>query len=215
MPALSRAEAGALVVRTIRYDAKATIPADSTQLVTLLLKRNAFRFQPYGCQQPADSVRIPPYYAGHPKLGLPESQIAFLFRDSTIHQPRRLRSLTFRFGPSGFALEPFQIRIYQNNGPSQPPGQDLFSEFFIACPEVAGVFTYDLSEYNTLVSAKGFFVALEYKVGGDQFYCTNPVVGYSPTGPLLHPPCAWADTRTWQYIGKQGWQRLKIGRAHV
>ena len=204
-----REDAGALFVKTILYDGKATLPADTTQRVTLLLKRNAYRFQPYGCQQPADSVHIPPYYAGLPEMGLPNFQFAFLIKDTALHQPHRLRSLTFRIGRNGFEREPFQIRIYQHTEPSQPPGPDVFTEFFIACPDAEGVFTYDLSGFNTVVPVDGFFVALEYKTGGDKFYCTDPAVGYIPTGTILRPPCASADTRTWQYSQYHGgWKRL-------
>ena len=79
------------------------------------------------------------------------------------------------------------MRIYQYNGREQAPGEDLLTEYFVVCPPMEGVFSYDLSGYDVIVSGKGFFLAFEYVVGMDHFYVTAPIVGYSPIGPLLRP----------------------------
>ena len=207
LPVSRRKVVRQLVVQTAFYEGRAATPADTTQRVTLLLKRNASRFKPYGCQRPADSTHIPPY-AAMPFQGLPGSQIAFLIRDSTARQPHKVRALTFRVGGDGLPREYMRLRIYQySDRPEAPPGDDLLLESFLMCPVKEGVFTYDLSPYDITVSGAGFFLALEYVVGSDKFYCNDPVVGYTPTGPVLRPPCAFADIRTWEYLTGKGWYR--------
>ena len=32
--------------------------------------------------------------------------------------------------------------------------------------------------------------------------------GYVPIGPVLRPPYAFADTRTWEYVNGKGWHRI-------
>ena len=207
LPVSRRRVVRQLVVRTVFYEGRAVTPADTAQRVTLLLKRNAYRIQPYGCQRPADSVRIPPYVA-MPFQGLPGGQIAFLIQDSTVRQPHKVRTLTFRIGRNGFPREPFRVRVYQYSSHQEaPPGKDLLEEDFLICEGKEGVFTYDVSPYDIVVSGTDFFVALEYVTGSDKFYCNDPIPNYTPTGPVLRPPCARADIRTWEYTIGKGWHR--------
>lgn len=206
LPVSSRT-GGYLGARTLFYEGQAAIPADTTQPVTLLLKRNAYRFKPYGCQQLADTVHIPPYVT-MPILGLPGTQYAFLIRDTSARPPHQLRSVTLRVGRGGFAREPMRIRIYQyNEGRDVAPGDDLLHESLFICPAEQGILTYDLSPYDVTVSGSGFYLALEYIVGADKFWCNDPVAGYTPTGPVLRPPCARADIRTWEYPFGKAWSR--------
>ena len=195
------------VVHTVFYDGSATIPADTTQPVEILLRRNAYRFKPIGCQQLSDSARIPRYTSGALE-SVPGSQFAFLLQDTTYQQQRKLRSITFRVGQNGLPREPFRIRIYQYNAFAEaPPGQDLLRENILACPEKEGIITYDVSSYDIEVLGTGFYLALEPVLSSNKFYCTSAVVGYTPTGPILRPPCARADIRTWEYVIGQGWHR--------
>ena len=197
-----------LQVHTMLYEGQAAIPADTTQAVTLLLKRNTYRFKHFGCQQLADTVHIPPYVT-MPILGYPGSQYAFLVRDTTARQPRKLRAITFRTGHAAFSREPFRLRIYQGQDNSAaPPGEELLLESFLVCPnKEEGIWNYDVSQYNIMVSEKGLFLAMGYTVGGDKFYCMPEIIDYKPTGPILRPPCARADIRTWEYTIDKGWQR--------
>ena len=48
---------------------------------------------------------------------------------------------------------------------------------------------------------------MEYVVSGDHFWIDYHMVGYVPTGPVLHPPYVFANTRTWENTGK-GWHRV-------
>ena len=91
-----------LQVHTMLYEGQAAIPTDTTQTVTLMLKRNAYRFKPFGCQQLADTVHIPPYVT-MPILGYPGSQYAFLIRDTTARASRA----SFRQSLSGRATRHF------------------------------------------------------------------------------------------------------------
>lgn len=194
-----------LAVELPNYAGRAYIPANTTQLVTLPLLRNLYQFPPDGNLRPADSVHVSPCTA--PWDEWPGSQLAFLIQDSSIHQPRRLRAITFRIGKNGFSREPFRIRLYQYNGPAQPPGEDLLTKNYVVSAAREGTYTYDLSDYNVILPASGFFLALEYVVTGDHFYTSSHMVGYVPVGPLLRPPYAFADTRTWTYTIGKDWHR--------
>ncbi len=193
------------------YGGRAHIPADTTQLITLPLLPNSYRFPPDGDLRPADSVHVAPCNA--PWDGIPGSSWAFLIQDSSIHQPRRLRAITFRIGQNGFVREPFRVRLHRYNGPAQPPGEDLLTEIYLIDPRTEGVFSYDLSDYNVVLPAGGFFLGLEYIVGADKFYPASYMVGYTPIGPILRPPYAFADTRTWAYILGKGWQRIPAAQT--
>ena len=188
------------------YGGRAHIPADTTQLITLPLLPNCYRFPPDGNLRPADSAHVSPCTA--PWNMIPSSYWAFLIQDSSIHQPRRLRAITFRIGKNRFFREPFRIRLYRYNGPAQPPGEDLLTENYQISSGTEGVFSYDLSDYDVSLPASGFFLALEYIVGSDKFYPQSHMVGYTPVGPLLRPPYTFADTRTWAYVLTKGWQRI-------
>lgn len=204
-PIRYRKEAGRVWVQTMLYNGQADTPADTAQVVTLLLKRNAYRFKPQDCQQAADSVHLSPYAS--PLLGIPGEQMAFLLRDSTARHPQKLRALTFRFGQEGFPRESFRVRLYRCDGPELPPGQDLLPENVILEDYGEAVRTVNLSAYNIAIPPAGFFVALEAIV---REFKRRPVDEYLPTGPALRPPCAFASTRTWTYtygMG-QGWHRV-------
>lgn len=166
LPGIVRKHPEKIFVVSLLYEAQAPLPADTAQRVTLLLKRNSFRFRPYGCQAPADSVHMAPY--SRPWDGLMGTQWAFLVQDSSIHQPRKLQALTFRMGEQGFVQGYFIVRIYKYNGPDQPPGEYLLNQDFKISLERDGLLTCDLSTYDILVPEGGFFVALESPNYGDR-----------------------------------------------
>ena len=199
---------GQLVGQTALYEAHTDIPADTTQSVTLLLKRNAYRFKPYGCQQLADTARLPPFVM-MPILGYPGSQFAFLIRDSSLRQPHKLRTVNITANHSAFPWEPVRLHIYRfTDNPEAPPGESLLQESIVFLPpnETDGMWSYDVSSYGIIVSGTGFYLALEYVVGDYRSSCA-PLGGYTPTGPVLRPLCARADIRTWEYAIGQGWHR--------
>jgi hypothetical protein len=198
-------EADVLRVSSLNYAGSVTIPVDTAQRVRLLLTRNTYRFPPHGLLHAADSIHVS--NCGSPWLGFPGSQRAYLIQDSSCRELHKLRAITVCVGKDGFAREPFRVRIYQYNGPEQPPGKDLLTENFIISTATEGSFTYDLAPYDINVSGKGFFLAFEYVVGGDSFYTAEPIVGYYPIGPVLHPPYKFDDIRTWVYTIGKGWQR--------
>ncbi|GAA4043251.1 hypothetical protein GCM10022409_31560 [Hymenobacter glaciei] len=193
-----------LIVESLLYQGRVALPADTTQRITLLVQRSSFRFKPYYCQRLADSVHFSPH--AMPLLGIPGAQMAFLIQDSTAHQPRRLKTLTFRFGPNGFPQESFRVRIYQYNGPEQPPGEDLLTENCTVQDIHEGFLSFDISAYNVSLPPAGFFVSLEWMVT-ELRGITSQMQGYAPTGPILRPPCAFDDTRTWAYVFGKGWHR--------
>ena len=207
LPASAFRKGSQAVVHTVFYNGSATITADTTQPVEILLRRNAYRFKPNDCQQLADSARIPRYTSGALE-SVPGTQFAFLLQDTTYRQRHKLRSVAFRVGQNGLPRQPFRIRIYQYDILVEvPPGQDILRENILACPEKEGIITYDLSSYDIEVSGTGFYLALEPVLSSNKFYCTSAVVGYTPTGPILRPPCARPDIRTWEYVIGKGWHR--------
>ena len=143
-------------------------------------------------------------------MGYPGSQFAFLMRDSLLQQAQKLRAVTFKIGGyDGIAPETFQLHIYQYNGRlDAPPVDDILLENFNISPSASetGFLTYDVSAYNIIVPENGFFLAIEYFLG-DIHGLEYPLVDYKPTGPILRPPCARADIRTWEYVIGKGWHR--------
>ncbi|WP_345056406.1 hypothetical protein [Hymenobacter glaciei] len=198
-----------LLVHTVLYEGEIEVTAtgNKEQQVVILLRRNAYRFKPYGCQQLGDSVSIAPY-APTPIKGLPGIQYAFLIRDSTIQQPRKLKTLTFKVNHNSIPREVFQVHIYECNGLDKPPGDYLLHGTFNICPgKEDGIFTYDVSAYEIMISKSGFFLALKGDEGGTKWICYDPMPNYTPTGSIMRPPCARADIRTWESAIGKGWQR--------
>ena len=132
----------------------------------------------------------------------------FWFEIPVRHQLRQLRTVSFSVGHNAFPREPFRIRIYRYKDHfEEPPGEDLLLENIIVCPVKEGVITYDISSYDIMVAGSGFYLALEPILGSDKFYCADSTVAYKPTGPVLRPPCARPDIRTWEYAIDKGWHR--------
>ena len=190
-------------VRTLQYEGHFTVPADTAQRVTLLMRRNSFRFRPYDCQVLADSVHMAPYAS--PWMMIPSEQLALLIEGSVSHQPNRLRTITLRIGKNGFYREPFSIHFYQYNGPEQPPGAEL-RESITASAGHEGVFSLDVRDYNIFLPAGRFFIAVEAAV---EIHSTTELLEeYTPSGPILRAPCVFFETRTWRFDWHhQAWQR--------
>lgn len=207
LPAESYKTGQLLTVHTRYYEGSVALPANPTRPVKLLLQRNTYRFKPYGCQHPADSARITSPYATGPMNGLPRSQYAFLIRDSAHRPPYKLRAVTLRIGNGWLPRELMRLHVYRcNDDPEAPPGKELTNENFWISSATEGEFSFDLSTDNVTISENGFFLVLEYPEAGDGVYTRNPISNYTPTGPVLHPPCARTDIRTWEDNG-HGWHR--------
>ena len=207
LPAQSFESGRLLTAKTLHYEGSAVIPKEVSKPVTLWLRRNAYRAQRYSkCKSPVKSVRRPPHNV-EPIRGVPGNHTALFIWNTTDRQPLKLRTLTIRIGKDGFPREPIRVRIYRYNTLDEPPAEDLLRESFNICPLQAGTFTYDLSRYNVTAPSTGFFLAVEYTVGSDNLYCQDPFVSYSPIGPVLRPPCARANIRTWEYVILKGWHR--------
>lgn len=212
LPSFVRKQPAELVVQSVLYEGSAPLPTDTASRVILLAKRKRFRTLAGECQQLADSVHVSP--SAEPLFGLPGTQMAFLILDSAARQPRKLRTFTFRGGENGFPCEPFRVRIYRYDGPEQPPGEDLLTENCVINNVRDGVISTDLSSYqiqphavgNVFLPTKGFFVAFEWIVT-EWRGIVAPMDAYVPVGPVLRPPCAFIDARTWVYVIGKGWHR--------
>ena len=209
LPVGNLVKGGYLETRTLFYEGRTPLPADTSQPVTILLRRNAFRFKPIkpnGCQPLADTAQLPRYVT-MPIQGLPGSQYAFLIRDTTIHQPRKLWVITLTTGLGAFPREPFTLRIYPcNNEPAAPPCANAPSEAFTVFP-LAGTATYDIDSYNVMIPAGGFYIAVDYTTSSNHASSLSALPTHTPYGPVLRPPCARADIRTWEYVIGKGWHR--------
>ena len=205
---------------SLDYQGRVALPVDSSHLVTLLLKRIGYRSHPYISLCPTHSTDTSAHWVTVRSRSaeqmspftkvqscFPDMQQAFLIRDSTSQLPRKLRSVTFQISADRFVREPFTIRLYQFDGPNEPPGQELARLGDIS-ESTTGAFTYDFSRNDIRVPSSGFFLTIEYSVGSDHFYAESPVVDYFPTGPILRPPSSFADTRTWFRGTSKRWQRL-------
>ena len=190
------------------YEGNAPIPADTAQLLTLLLKHSSFRFRPYGCQVPADSLHILQDRVGLRVPELPDSQVAFLIRDSSLHQPGWLRALTFRVGRGGFRHDVYRIHIYRYNGAEQPPGEEVLTHYLVWDAKPGGNVRLLVREYNVILPTTGFFVALECLSQGR--LTINATADSAAVGRVLRPPCALSDTRTWLYEAGKGWNRTTV-----
>jgi hypothetical protein len=212
-----------LQVKTHYYVGKASVPANPISKVTIYLSRNSYRFSSGTCTPTADSVHIRPYAPQIvDELRFPGSQYAFFF-ENTLHRPLgRLRTISFDLTRFRHFYAPFRLRIYQIDSTRQAPKADLLTEnvALVLCPTrkaegESRTMTFDISSAEIPVPAQGFYLALEGLQNGDHFYpCDSeeyPLLGnsYRPTGPALHPPCSFANTRTWTwYHSRPKWQLI-------
>ena len=121
--------------------------------------------------------------------GLPGSQYAFFIKNDKQKKLGNVRTVSFFIGENGFPREPFRVRIYKADGNYNAPNTDLLTENVVVSASRGGEwYTIDLTSYNIPAPTEGFFVAMEWIVGGDKFYSTNFMDNYTPTARLCVRP---------------------------
>ena len=146
--------------------------------------------------------------------GLPGSQYAFFVKNEKQKKLGNVRTVSFYLGEKGFPREPFRVRIYKADGNYNAPNTDLLTENVVVSASRGGEwYTIDLSSYNISAPEEGFFVAMEWIVGGDKFYTTNFMDNYTPYGQIMRPTFEYKESRTWSYTIGKGWNLLTLANG--
>ena len=146
--------------------------------------------------------------------GLPGSQYAFFVKNEKQKKLGNVRTVSFYIGENGFPREPFRVRIYKADGNYNAPNTDLLTENVVVSASRGGEwYTIDLSTYNIRAPEEGFFVAMEWIVGGDTFYTTNFMDNYTPYGQIMRPTFEFKESRTWSYTIGKGWNLLTLSNS--
>ena len=146
--------------------------------------------------------------------GLPGSQYAFFIKNEKQKKLGNVRTVSFYIGENGFPREPFRVRIYKADGNYNAPNTDLLTENVVVSANRGGEwYTIDLASYNIPAPEEGFFVAMEWIVGGDKFYTTNFMDNYTPYGQIMRPTFEFKESRTWSYSIGKGWNLLTLANG--
>ena len=146
--------------------------------------------------------------------GLPGSQYAFFVKNDKQKKLGNVRTVSFYIGENGFPREPFRVRIYMADGNYNAPNTDLLTEnVVVSAPGGGQWYTIDMLPYNIVAPEEGFFVAMEWIVGGDKFYTTNFMDNYTPYGQIMRPTFEFKESRTWSYTIGKGWNLLTLANG--
>ncbi len=146
--------------------------------------------------------------------GLPGSQYAFFVKNDKQKKLGNVRTVSFYIGENGFPREPFRVRIYKADGNYNAPNTDLLTEnVVVSAPGGGQWYTIDMLPYNIIAPEEGFFVAMEWIVGGDKFYTTNFMDNYTPYGQIMRPTFEFKESRTWSYTIGKGWNLLTLANG--
>jgi hypothetical protein len=141
--------------------------------------------------------------------GLPGSQYAFFVKNEKQKRLGNVRSVSFYIGEHGFPREPFRVRLYKADGNYNAPNTDLLTEnVVVSAPQGGQWYTVDLTPYNISAPEEGFFVAMEWVVGGDKFFTTNFADDYTPYGQIMRPTFEFKESRTWNFTLGKGWNLI-------
>ncbi len=146
--------------------------------------------------------------------GLPGSQYAFFVKNEKQKKLGNVRTVSFYIGENGFPREPFRVRLYKADGNYSAPNTDLLTDnVVVSAPGGGQWYTVDMSTYNVKAPEEGFFVAMEWIVGGDKFYTTNFMDNYTPYGQIMRPTFEFKESRTWSYTIGKGWNLLTLANG--
>lgn len=146
--------------------------------------------------------------------GLPGSQYAFFVKNDKGKRLGNVRTVSFYIGENGFPREPFRVRLYKADGNYNAPNTDLLLEnVVVSAPQGGQWYTVDLTPYNILAPEEGFFVAMEWIVGGDKFFTTNFMDNYTPYGQIMRPTFEFKESRTWNYSMGKGWSLITASNS--
>ncbi len=142
------------------------------------------------------------------------SQYAFFVKNDKQKKLGNVRSVSFYIGENGFPREPFRVRLYKADGNYNAPNTDLLTENVVVSAPAGGQwYTVDLTPYNVAAPEEGFFVAMEWIVGGDKFYSANFMDNYTAYGQVMSPTFEFKESRTWSYTIGKGWNQLTLANG--
>ena len=122
---------------------------------------------------------------------------------------RTLRTVSFYIGDGAIPREPFRVRLYQvaANGPGAELPPDMLQVF---APQSNAWVTVNLDDYRVAVPEKGYFVAVEFLVGGSMrpSETASLLSAYTPIGPVMRPVYAAHAQNAWRYVIGSGWMQL-------
>ena len=146
--------------------------------------------------------------------GVPGQQYALLLKNEKSKKLGYIRSVSFYIGENGFPREPFRVRLYKADGNYNAPNTDLLTENVVVSAPAGGQwYTVDLTSYNVIAPEEGFFVAMEWIVGGDKFYTANFMDNYTAYGQVMSPTFEFKESRTWSYTIGKGWTQLTLANG--
>lgn len=196
-----------LQVSTLRDSGRTSYAVPMREPVDIMLERRAqpLRFGPDSCRPRTDAVPFDPLASPGFHIGL---QPAFFIAPTPGTVGRRLRTFSLRTHRLN-GRERLRLRLYVVDAATGGPGDDLLTEEVYLCPPPAdSTFSCDLRQLELRVPPAGFYVALEMPVSFSHEPICYPLKNYQPTGPVLRPPCASADMRSWLYTMRQSWQPM-------
>ena len=142
------------------------------------------------------------------------SQYAFFVKNDKQKRLGNVRTVSFYIGENGFPREPFRVRLYKADGNYNAPNTDLLTEnVVVSAPQGGQWYTVDLTQYNVVAPEEGFFVAMEWIVGGDKFYSANFMDNYTAYGQVMSPTFEFKESRTWSYTIGKGWNQLTLANG--
>lgn len=197
-----------LTVQTVLYEGHAAIPSDTAREMTILLHRNKHQLPTDECAGLIDSLRMAPFAAQG--YVLPGTRLAFFIENKLPQPAGRIHAIGIDAKKLGMEDGEYWFRIYQGRGPKSESQNVLKSQgraFFNFHP-TDGLQWFDFKSDSVSVSAQGVTVEFEGLAGCDACWPFEALKHYTPTGPLLSPPCTLAEAHNWLYEYRTGWRRL-------
>ncbi|WP_046244019.1 carboxypeptidase-like regulatory domain-containing protein [Hymenobacter terrenus] len=220
---LEKTSQDSLIVMTLGYERSATfIKRGSTEDLIIELKKRVIDLSNGGKGVVVTGGKLKGLKMGSEEnrpgegmiQGLPGSQYAFFVKNDKQKKLGNIRTVSFYIGENGFPREPFRVRIYKADGNYNAPNTDLLTENVVVSASRGGEwYTIDLSTYSIPAPDEGFFVAMEWIVGGDKFYTTNFMDNYTPYGQIMRPTFEYKESRTWSYTIGKGWNLLTLANG--
>ena len=219
LPGFEKSSVDSLVVMTLGYERSTVfIKKGSAENITIELKKRVIELQ--GVTVKGGKIKNLELgaRADRPDEGMIQgqagSQYAFFVKNEKQKKLGNVRTVSFYIGENGFPREPFRVRLYKADGNYNAPNTDLLTENVVVSAPAGGQwYTVDLTSYNVTAPEEGFFVAMEWIVGGDKFYTANFMDNYTAYGQVMSPTFEFKESRTWSYTIGKGWTQLTLANG--
>ena len=219
LPGFEKGTTDSLIVMTLGYDRTTVfIKKGSSENLTIELKKRVIELQ--GVTVKGGKVKNLELgtRADKPDEGMIQgqagSQYAFFVKNEKGKKLGNVRTVSFYIGDHGFPREPFRVRLYKADGNYNAPNTDLLTEnVVVSAPQGGQWYTVDLTSYDVPAPEEGFFVAMEWIVGGDKFYTANFMDNYTAYGQVMSPTFEFKESRTWSYTIGKGWTQLTLANG--